>query len=45
MKRILEFLRRAHVLAQTRRELYAMDDRMLRDIGLQRGQIRSIRFF
>ena len=45
MKRIFEFLLRTYVLAQTRRELYAMDDRMLRDIGLQRGQIRSIRLF
>ena len=43
MKRIFDFLRKAYALRQTRRELYAMSDRMLRDIGLNRDQIRSIR--
>jgi uncharacterized protein YjiS (DUF1127 family) len=28
---------------RTQRELHALDDRMLRDIGLSRDQIRSIR--
>jgi uncharacterized protein YjiS (DUF1127 family) len=45
MKRIFEFLRKAYALRQTRRELYAMSDRMLHDIGLRRDQIRSIRLF
>jgi uncharacterized protein YjiS (DUF1127 family) len=31
------------VLRRTRRELYAMSDHMLNDIGLRRDQIRSIR--
>lgn len=39
MKRIFEFLRRAWALARTRRELYALNDRMLKDIGLRRDQI------
>ena len=43
MKRIFEFFRRAWVLRRTQRELYSMSDRMLRDIGLSRDQIRSIR--
>lgn len=44
MKRIFAFLRRAYLLRQTRCVLYAMDDRMLRDIGLRREQISSTRF-
>ncbi|HYI88197.1 MAG TPA: DUF1127 domain-containing protein [Burkholderiales bacterium] len=43
MKRIFDFLRKAYALRQTRRELYAMSDRMLNDIGLRRDQISSIR--
>jgi uncharacterized protein YjiS (DUF1127 family) len=43
MKRIFEFLRNAYVLRRTQRELYAMSDRMLKDIGLRRDQIRTIR--
>jgi uncharacterized protein YjiS (DUF1127 family) len=43
MKRIFDFLRRAYALRQTRRELYAMSDHMLNDIGLRRDQISSIR--
>jgi uncharacterized protein YjiS (DUF1127 family) len=43
MKQIFEFLRKAYALRQTRRELYGMSDRMLKDIGLRRDQIRSIR--
>ena len=43
MRRIFEFFRRAWALRRTQRELYAMSDRMLRDIGLNRDQIRSIR--
>lgn len=45
MKRIFGFLRKVYALRQTRRELYAMSDRMLNDIGLRRDQIRSIRLF
>lgn len=43
MKRIFEFLLRAHVLRRTRRELYGMSDHMLRDIGVRREQIEFIR--
>ena len=43
MRRIFESFRRAWALRRTQRELYAMSDRMLRDIGLNRDQIRSIR--
>jgi uncharacterized protein YjiS (DUF1127 family) len=45
MKRIYEFWRRFFTRARTERELYALDDRMLRDIGLNRDQMRSIRLF
>ena len=45
MKRIFEFFRRAWARRRTQRELYSMSDRMLRDIGLNRDQIRSIRLF
>jgi uncharacterized protein YjiS (DUF1127 family) len=43
MRRIYEFLRKAFALARTQRELYSLSDRTLRDIGLTRDQIRSIR--
>ena len=43
MKRIFEFLRKAYALRRTQRELYAMSDRMLKDIGLRRDQISSLR--
>ena len=45
MKRIFEFFRKAYVRRRTQRELYAMSDRMLKDIGLRRDQIRTIRLF
>ena len=45
MKRIYEFFRKALARRRTQRELYAMSDRMLRDIGLNRDQIRSLRLF
>jgi len=41
MRRIFEFLRKAHARRQTRRELYALSDYMLRDIGLRRDEISS----
>ena len=43
MKRIYAFLLKALALARTQRELYSLSDRALRDIGLTRDQIRSIR--
>jgi len=43
MKRIFNFFRKAYALRQTRRELDAMSDRMLNDIGLRRDQISSLR--
>jgi uncharacterized protein YjiS (DUF1127 family) len=43
MKRIFEFLRKVYTRRRTQRELYAMSDRMLKDIGLRRDQIRTIR--
>jgi uncharacterized protein YjiS (DUF1127 family) len=45
MKRIFEFLLRALARRRMQRELYAMDDRMLKDIGLRRDQISSFRVF
>lgn len=39
---IVEPLRRWRVRAQTRQELQALDDTMLRDIGIERGQIDGI---
>ena len=35
-------VRQAHKAARTRRELHAVSDRLLRDIGLQRDQIDSL---
>jgi uncharacterized protein YjiS (DUF1127 family) len=47
MKRILEALIRAYAsakaLRETRRQLYALSDHMLRDIGLRRDQVEFIR--
>jgi uncharacterized protein YjiS (DUF1127 family) len=43
MKRIFDLLRKAYALRQTRRELYAMSDHMLNDIGLRRDQINGVR--
>ena len=45
MKRICAFLLRLYDRLRTQRELHSLDDRMLRDIGLSRDQIRSIRLF
>ena len=41
MRRIFEFLRKAYARRQTQRELCALSDHMLRDIGLRREQIPS----
>jgi uncharacterized protein YjiS (DUF1127 family) len=41
MTRIFAWLRRAYWRRQTRRQLYALSDHMLRDIGLRRDEIRS----
>jgi uncharacterized protein YjiS (DUF1127 family) len=41
MKRLLVALIRAYNLAKTRRQLHALSDHMLRDIGLRREQISS----
>jgi uncharacterized protein YjiS (DUF1127 family) len=35
-------VRQARAAARTRRELHAVSDRLLRDIGLQRDQIDSL---
>ena len=35
-------LRRARAAAQARREMHALSDRALRDIGLTRGQIELL---
>ena len=42
MRKILEAFRRAKIVRDTRRELYALSDHMLRDIGLSREQISAI---
>jgi len=39
MTRIFDWLLRAYARRQTRIELYALSDRMLRDIGLRRDEI------
>ena len=41
MKRLFDWLHRLYALRATRRELYGLSDRMLRDIGLRREQIQS----
>jgi uncharacterized protein YjiS (DUF1127 family) len=41
MRRMFDFFRRAWALRRTRRELYALSDHMLRDIGLRREEIPS----
>lgn len=41
MKRIFAFLRSAYALRHTRRELHALNDHLLRDIGLSRDAIDS----
>ena len=41
MRRIFEFFRSAYALRQTRRELHALNDHLLRDIGLSRDAIDS----
>jgi uncharacterized protein YjiS (DUF1127 family) len=43
MRRIFDWLLRAWSAHRTRRELYAMTDSQLRDIGLRREQIEFIR--
>ena len=40
MTRIYAYLLRLYDRLRTRRELHSLDDRMLRDIGLSRDQIR-----
>jgi uncharacterized protein DUF1127 len=41
MRRIFEFLRRAYAWRHTRRELHALNDHLLSDIGLRREEIDS----
>ena len=41
MTRIFDWLRRAYAWRQTRRELYALSDHLLSDIGLRRDEIDS----
>lgn len=43
MRRLLRALREAWTLAKTRRDLYALTERQLRDIGLRREQIEYLR--
>ena len=43
MRRLFACLLEAYAAGRTRRELYAMTDRQLRDIGLRREQIEFIR--
>jgi uncharacterized protein YjiS (DUF1127 family) len=40
--RLLQRLRKALLLAQTRRELHALSERRLRDLGLTRDQIDAL---
>ena len=42
MRKILDSLRRAKLVRETRRELHGLSDHMLRDIGLRRDQIALI---
>jgi len=39
---LLDAYRRAKIVRETRRELYALSDHMLRDIGLRRDQIALV---
>ena len=41
MRGFLAALMRAYTLARTRRELHALSDHLLRDIGLRRDQLSS----
>jgi uncharacterized protein YjiS (DUF1127 family) len=41
MRRIFDWLRSAYAERETRRQLYALSDHMLRDIGLRRDEIPS----
>ena len=41
MRRLFEYFRRAWALRATERELYALSDHLLRDIGLRRDEIAS----
>lgn len=43
LRAIVEAYKAHRLLRQTRRELYALTDHMLRDIGLRRDQIEFIR--
>jgi len=42
MRRITNNMARSHRLRATARELASLDDRMLRDIGISRGQIPTV---
>ena len=42
MRKLVDALIRAYTFARTRRELYALSDHMLRDIGLRRDQIALV---
>ena len=39
MKRLFDWLHNAWIAARTRRELYGLSDRTLKDIGLRRDEI------
>lgn len=41
MKRLFDWWRRTQALRRTRRELLALSDHMLRDVGLRREEISS----
>ena len=42
MRRITKHMARSHRSRATARELASLDDRMLRDIGISRGQIPTV---
>jgi uncharacterized protein YjiS (DUF1127 family) len=42
MRRIFDWLRSAYAERETRRQLYALSDHMLRDIGLRRDEIPAV---
>ena len=42
MKQLFDLLLKAYALRATRRELYALSDHMLRDIGVRRDEIASV---